>query len=65
MSYVVTHFWPGGTGEQYFATLAKAHPPGGLAEGQRYHAAGPTDGGLLVATVWDSKEEADSLSTRC
>ena len=47
MAYVITHFWPGGTEEQYRATLAAAHPAGGLPEGQIYHAAGPTDGGLV------------------
>ena len=59
MAYVVTHLWPGGTEEQYRATLAAVHPPAGLPEGQRYHAAGPTEGGLLVVAVWDSKEHAD------
>ena len=34
-------------------------PPGGLPEGQIYHAAGPTDGGILITAVWDSKEQAD------
>jgi len=34
-------------------------PPGGLPEGQIYHAAGPTEGGILIAAVWESKEHAD------
>ena len=59
MAYLMTHFWPGGTEDQYRASLAVAHPPGGLPEGQLYHAAGPTDGGVLIAAVWDSKESAD------
>jgi hypothetical protein len=59
MAYLLTHFWPGGTEEQYRATLAAAHPSDGLPEGQRYHAAGPTEGGLLIAAVWDTKEHAD------
>ena len=45
MAYLLTHFWPGGTEDQYNATIAVVHPPGGLPEGQKYHAAGPTDGG--------------------
>jgi hypothetical protein len=61
MAYLLTHFWPGGTEEQYRATIAEVHPAGGLPEGQLYHAAGPTEGGILVAAVWDSKERSDSF----
>lgn len=56
MSFLISHFWPGGTEEQYKATLAAAHPADGLPDGQVYHAAGPTDGGWLVVATWDSKE---------
>ena len=59
MSLLMTHFWPGATVEQYRANLAVVHPPGGLPDGQLYHAAGPTEGGILIAAVWDSKESAD------
>jgi hypothetical protein len=59
MAYLITHFWPGATEDQYNATVAVVHPPGGLPEGQTYHAAGPTDGGFLIAAVWDSKERAE------
>ena len=59
MAYLITHFWPGATMEQYEATVAVVHPPGGLPEGQVYHAAGPADGGVLIAAVWDSKEQFD------
>ncbi len=59
MTYLLTHFWPGGTKEQYRATLAAVHPPSGLPAGQIYHAAGPTDGGFLIAAVWDSKQSSD------
>lgn len=59
MAYLMTHFWPGATEDQYRANLAVVHPPGGLPEGQLYHAAGPTEGGILIAAVWDSKESAD------
>ncbi|MGA2320561.1 MAG: hypothetical protein ABSG95_07435 [Solirubrobacteraceae bacterium] len=59
IAYLMTHFWPGGTEEQYHTSLEVLHPPGGLPEWQRYHAAGPTEGGFLVAAVWDSKEHAD------
>ena len=59
MSYLLTHFWPGGTKEQYRVTLAEVHPAGGLPEGQIYHAAGPTEGGFLIVALWDSKEHSD------
>ena len=59
MAYLITHFWPGATEDQYNATIAVVHSPGGLPEGQTYHAAGPTDGGFLIAAVWDSKERAE------
>jgi hypothetical protein len=59
MAYLMTHFWPGGTEEQYRANLAAVHPADGLPQGQIYHAAGPTQGGVLIAVVWDSKESAD------
>ena len=59
MTYLMTHFWPGATEDQYRATVDVVHPPGGLPEGQLYHAAGPTEGGILIVAVWDSKESAD------
>ena len=59
MAFLMTHFWPGGTEEQYRATVAAIHPPGGLPDGQTHHIAGPTDGGYLIAAVWDSKASAD------
>jgi hypothetical protein len=59
MAYLLTHFWPGATVDQYEASIAAVHPPGGLPEGQTYHAAGPTDGGILIAAVWESKEQSD------
>ncbi len=56
MAYLITHFWPGASEAQYRATVAVVHPPSGLPEGQLYHAAGPSDGGILIAAVWDSEE---------
>ena len=63
MAYVMTHFWPGATEEQYRATLAAVHPQGGLPPGQTHHVAGPTDGGFLVVAVWDSKDSADTFTS--
>ena len=59
MAYLMTHFWPGATEEQYRATVAAVHPAGRLPDGQIHHAAGATEGGMLIAAVWDSKESAD------
>ncbi len=59
MAYLMTHFWPGATEEQYRTQLAAVHPEGGLPAGQIHHAAGATDGGILISAVWDSQESAD------
>lgn len=59
MAYLMTHFWPGGTEEQYRATLAAVHSGEGLPAGQTHHVAGPTEGGFLIVAVWDSKDSAD------
>lgn len=61
MAYLLTHFWPNATEEQYRTTVAAVHPDGGLPAGQTYHAAGPTEGGYLVAAVWNSKADADAF----
>jgi hypothetical protein len=59
MTYLISHFYEGGTADQYRATLKAVHPSDGLPAGQIYHAAGPCDGGWLVVAVWDSKESLD------
>ena len=59
MAFLITHFYEGGTAEQYEAVVDAVHPPGGLPAGQVYHAAGPTDGGWLVVAAWDSKGSFD------
>jgi hypothetical protein len=41
VAYLLNHFWPGGTEDQYQAMIKAVHPPNGLPEGQTYHAAGP------------------------
>jgi hypothetical protein len=59
MTFLMTHFWPGGTEEQYRTMIAAVHPADGLPDGQLQHVAGPTEGGYLISVVWDSKESAD------
>ena len=56
MAYGVVHTFPGGTKEQYEASIAAVHPAGGLPEGQVFHAAGPSAGGWTIVAVHDSKE---------
>lgn len=59
MAYLVTHFWPGATIEQYTTTIGVLWPPNGPPEGEIWHAAGATEGGVLIAAVWESKEHLD------
>ena len=57
MAYGIVHYFPGGTQEQYEASIAAVHPnSGGLPEGQIFHAAGPSAGGWTIMAVHDSKE---------
>jgi hypothetical protein len=57
MAYGVVHHFPGGTRDQYEASIAAVHPSdGSLPEGQSFHAAGPSAGGWTIMAVHDSKE---------
>ena len=57
MAYAIVHHFPGGTRENYEASLAAVHPSdGSLPEGQIFHAAGPSAGGWTIVAVHDSKE---------
>jgi hypothetical protein len=57
MQYAITHFFPGGTKENYEASIAAVHPGKGLLpKGQIFHVAGPAPGGFMIAAVHDSKE---------
>jgi hypothetical protein len=54
--FAVVHFFPGGTKEQYKASIGAVHPGGGqLPAGQIFHAAGPSAGGWTIMAVHDSK----------
>jgi hypothetical protein len=56
-TFGITHRFPGGTKDQYDASIARVHPQDGtLPEGQTYHAAGATDDGWIVIALWDSRE---------
>jgi len=57
MAYAVVHYFPGGTKENYEASIAAVHPSANeLPEGQIFHAAGPTPGGWTIVAVHDSKQ---------
>ena len=57
MAHGIVHHFPGGTKEQYEASIAAVHPSdGGLPDGQIFHAAGPSTGGWTVMAVHESKE---------
>jgi len=57
MAYGVIHHFPGGTKENYEASIAAVHPSdGSLPAGQVFHAAGPVPGGWTIMAVHDSKE---------
>lgn len=57
MAYGIVHHFPGGTKEQYEASIAAVHPNrGSLPKGQTFHAAGASVGGWTIVAVHDSKE---------
>jgi hypothetical protein len=57
MAYGIVHFFPGGTKEQYEASIAAVHPSAEeLPAGQIFHAAGVSPGGWTIMAVHDSQE---------
>ena len=57
MAYAVVHQFPGGTKEQYEASIGAVHPSRStLPDGQIFHCAGPSTGGWTIMAVHDSKE---------
>jgi len=57
MAYGIVHRFPGGTKEQYDASIAAVHPAGGgLPDGQIFHAAGASDGGWTIVAIHESQE---------
>jgi hypothetical protein len=51
------HYFPGGTKEQYEASIAAVHPSRkGLPEGAVFHVAGPSADGWTIVAVYESKE---------
>ena len=65
MAYGVVHHFPGGTKENYEASIAAVHPQRDrLPEGQIFHAAGPSAGGWTITAVHDSKESWEQFRDR-
>lgn len=57
MAYGIVHHFPGGTKEQYEASITAVHPARDvLPEGQIFHAAGPSGGGWTIVAIHDTKE---------
>lgn len=57
MAYGVVHHFPGGTKEQYVASIGAVHPGGGgLPEGQVSHLAGPSADGWTIVAIHDSQQ---------
>jgi hypothetical protein len=57
MAYGIVHHFPGGTKEQYEASIAAVHPGREiLPKGQIYHAAGASAGGWTIIAIHDSKK---------
>jgi len=55
--YAVVHFFPGGTVQQYEASIGAVHPgQGQLPPGQVFHAAGPSEGGWTILVVHESRQ---------
>jgi hypothetical protein len=59
VAYLLTHFWPGGTEEQYRVTLDAATKAAGGERPEQFHAAGPADGGILIVAAYESKQACE------
>ena len=56
MAFGTVHHFPGGTKEQYEASIAAVHPSdGSLPDGQIFHAAGPSAGGWTIMAIHESQ----------
>jgi hypothetical protein len=64
VAYLLTHFWPGGTAEQYRATLDAVTKAAGGNRPEQFHAGGPTEGGILITAVYESKAACEQFVTQ-
>ena len=56
MAFGIVHHFPGGTRENYEASIAAVHPAHGLPDGQVFHAAGASPGGWTIMAVHESRQ---------
>ncbi len=64
MAYAISHFFPGGSKDQYEATMVAMNGKlGVIPGGQIFHVAGPTAGGWQIIAVQDSKASWDKFLT--
>jgi hypothetical protein len=57
VAYGIVHQFPGGTKDQYEASIAAVHPSdGGLPEGQVFHVSGQSADGWTIVAIHDSQE---------
>jgi hypothetical protein len=62
MAYAIVHNFPGGTKEQYEASIAAVHPSRDrLPDGQVFHAAGASADGWTIVAVHDSRESWETF----
>ena len=61
MPFLMTHYYAGGTAEQYAVVLNAVHADGLLPPGPLSSAAGPCDGGWLISAVWESREAFEAF----
>ena len=61
MTFGVVHHFPGGTRENYEASIAAVHPTTGLPDGQIYHAAGASSDGWTIVAVHESKQSWEAF----
>src|SRR5207244_3027917 len=61
MAFAIVHHFPGGTKENYDASIAAVHPANGLPDGQIFHAAGASPGGWTIMAVHESKQSWETF----
>ncbi len=65
MAYAIVHHFPGGTKEQYEASLEAVHPSrDSLPEGQIFQAAGPSAGGWTIVAIHESRQSWEQFRDR-
>ncbi len=65
MAYAVVHQFPGGTRQQYEASIAAVHPSRDeLPKGQIFHAAGPSADGWTIVAVHESRASWEEFRDR-